>query len=66
MAADVETEIITDEKLPNRVSGAENYDAAVAAEFVAAEPAESAAGDGSVGGHDSAPGNGDASGGQLT
>ena len=64
MAADVETEIITDESY--KILGAENYDAAVAAEFVAAEPAESAAGDGSVGGHDSAPGNGDASGGQLT
>jgi Transposase DDE domain/Transposase domain (DUF772) len=38
VAADVETGIITDEKL-TQASGEENSDAAVAAEFVAAEPA---------------------------
>jgi hypothetical protein len=38
VAADPETGIITDEKL-TQASGAENSDAAVAAEFVAAEPA---------------------------
>jgi hypothetical protein len=44
VAADPETGIITDEKL-TRACGEENSDPAVAAEFVAAEPAGTASGD---------------------
>jgi hypothetical protein len=56
-AADPETGIITDEKLTG-AAGAENSDAAVAAEFVAAEAAAD--------GDDGDRGDGDAAGGQLT
>jgi len=64
VAADVGTGIITDEKLTG-AAGAENSDAAVAAEFVAAET-EGGDGTSSAGGHDGDRGDGDASGGQLT
>ena len=64
MAADVATGIITDEKL-TRAAAAENSDAAVAAEFVAAE---AGGGDGTsgAGGRDGDRGEGGAGGGQLT
>ena len=49
LAADPQTGIITDEKL-TKAAGTENSDAAVAAEFVAAEAAAAGAGDGDRGG----------------
>lgn len=61
MAAGPQTGVITDEKLTG-AAGAENSDAAVAAEFVAAE----AAGAAGSGGPDSDPDDGDVGGGQLT
>jgi hypothetical protein len=64
VAAGVGTGIITDEKLTG-AAGAENPDAAVAAEFVAAET-EGGDGTGSVGGRDGDRGDSDAGGGQLT
>jgi Transposase domain (DUF772)/Transposase DDE domain len=51
VAADPETGIITDEKL-TKAAGEENSDAAVAAEFVAAETAPEDGGTGNGGGHD--------------
>jgi hypothetical protein len=51
VAADVETGVITDEKLTG-AAGTENSDAAVAAEFVAAEAAADGIGAGSAGRHD--------------
>jgi hypothetical protein len=62
VAADPDTGIITDEKLTG-AAGTENSDAAVAAEFVAAETAGGPRGTGA--GHDGDP-NQDDAGGQLT
>jgi hypothetical protein len=64
VAADPGTGIITGEELTG-ASGAENSDAAVAAEFVAAEPAGSDGGTSTAGGQDGDRDDGGAGGGQL-
>jgi hypothetical protein len=54
VAADPETGIITDEKL-TKAAGTENSDAAIAAQFVAAEAASPADATSGAGGHDGDP-----------